>query len=115
MRTFTTSLIAALTILPAAAQAEEADADSIVVTATRTETKLSEVGKSISVIDAATIEQRQTVPLADLLRTLPGVTIQRNGGLGTVISVFIRGAQSDQTVALIDGVKLNDPSTSPTC
>ncbi|QEH80183.1 TonB-dependent receptor [Sphingomonas sp. C8-2] len=115
MRTFTTSLITALaifpgTLLPAAAQAEEADADSIVVTATRTETKLSEVGKSISVIDAATIEQRQTVPLADLLRTLPGVTIQRNGGLGTVTSVFIRGAQSDQTVALIDGVKLNDPS-----
>jgi vitamin B12 transporter len=110
MRIFTTSLIAALAILPGAARAEEADADAdtIVVTATRTEAKLSEVGKSISVIDAALIEQRQTVPLADLLRTLPGVTIQRNGGLGGVTSVFIRGAQSDQTVALIDGVKLND-------
>jgi len=112
MRTFTTSLIAALAILPGAARAEDADsdADSIVVTATRTEARLSEVGKSITVIDATTLEQRQTVPLADLLRTLTGVTIQRNGGLGTVTSVFVRGAQADQTVALIDGVKLNDPS-----
>ncbi|MES2498859.1 MAG: TonB-dependent receptor [Pseudomonadota bacterium] len=112
MRTFTTSLIAALAILPGAAHAEDADsdADSIVVTATRTEARLSEVGKSITVIDATSLEQRQTVPLADLLRTLAGVTIQRNGGLGTVTSVFVRGAQADQTVALIDGVKLNDPS-----
>ncbi|KQX25726.1 TonB-dependent receptor [Sphingomonas sp. Root50] len=110
MRTFTTALIAALVILPGTARAEEADADSIVVTATRTETRLSEVGKSISVIDAELIEQRQTVPLADLLRTQPGITIQRNGGLGGVTSLFIRGAQSDQTVVLIDGVKLNDPA-----
>lgn len=113
MRIFTTSLVAALALIPGTAFADEADdgADTIVVTATRTEAKLSEVGKSISVIDAALIEQRQTVPLADLLRTLPGVTIQRNGGLGGLTSIFIRGAQSDQTVALIDGVKLNDPAS----
>lgn len=116
MRTFTKTLIPALALLPATlstpAWADEAgaDGDTIVVTAGRSEQKLSEVGKSISVIDAAMIEQRQTVQLADLLRTLPGIAIQRNGGLGTITSVFIRGAQSDQTVALIDGVKLNDPS-----
>jgi len=111
MRTFTIPLLTALTLLPGAARAEEADSDTIVVTATRSETKLSEVGKSISVIGLDEIEQRQTVPLADLLRTLPGVTIQRNGGPGSTTSVFIRGAQSDQTVALIDGVKLNDPAS----
>lgn len=113
MRIFTTSLVAALALIPGTAFADEADAgaDTIVVTATRTEAKLSEVGKSISVIDAGLIEQRQTVPLADLLRTLPGVTIQRNGGLGGLTSIFIRGAQSDQTVALIDGIKLNDPAS----
>lgn len=114
MRTFTNCLAAALALLPATvAHADEAEVDdnTIVVTANRTETRLGEVGKSISVIDAATIEQRQTVPLADLLRTQPGVTIQRNGGLGSLTSVFIRGAQSEQTVALIDGVKLNDPAS----
>ncbi len=112
MRTFNKYLIPALALLPAAAHADEADigADTIVVTATRTEAKLSEVGKSISVIDLPMIERRQTIAVADLLRTLPGVTIQRNGGAGSVTSVFIRGAQADQTVALIDGVKLNDPA-----
>ena len=116
MRTFTKCLIPALALLPAVlstpAWADDADAgdDMIVVTAGRTEQKLSEVGKSISVIGIDMIEQRQTASLAELLRTLPGVTIQRNGGLGTLTSIFIRGAQADQTVALIDGVKLNDPS-----
>ena len=113
MRTYTNTIIAALALLPAAAHAAEADSDgeSIVVTATRSETRLSEVGQTISVLDRALIEQRQTVSLADLLRTTPGVTIARNGGPGGLTSVFIRGAQSEQTVALIDGVKLNDPSS----
>ena len=113
MRTFTNTIIAALALLPAAVQAEEADAgdDMIVVTATRSETKMSEIGLTISVLDRALIDQRQTVSLADLLRTTPGVTIARNGGAGGFTSIFIRGAQSEQTVALIDGVKLNDPSS----
>lgn len=117
MRTFTNSLIPALALLPAilstpARSAEaEADGETIVVTAGRSEQALPEVGKSISVIGVDTLELRQTATVADVLRTLPGVTIQRNGGLGAFTSVFIRGAQSEQTVALIDGVKLNDPSS----
>lgn len=117
MRTFTKCLIPALALLPAVlstpAWADEAEAgdDTIVVTASRTEQKLSEVGKSISVIGLDTIEQRQTASIADLLRTMPGVTILRNGGLGSFTGIFIRGAQSEQTVALIDGVKINDPSS----
>jgi len=112
MRTLTTTIFVALALSPAAVQAEEAgNADSIVVTATRSETKLFETGKSISVIDAATIEQRQTLSVADLLRTTAGVTIARNGGPGGFSSIFIRGASSEQTVALIDGVKINDPAS----
>jgi len=112
MRTLTTTIFAALALSPVTVQAEEAgNADSIVVTATRSETKLFETGKSISVIDAATIERRQTLSVADLLRTTAGVTIARNGGPGGFSSVFIRGASSEQTVALIDGVKINDPAS----
>ena len=85
--------------------------DQIVVTAGRTAQPLSQVGQSITVIDAATIQTRQAVTPLDLLRQVPGVTIAQNGGIGTSASVFIRGAESDQTVALIDGVKINDPST----
>ena len=35
----------------------------------------------------------------------------RNGALGAVTSVFIRGADSDQTLVLIDGVALNEPAS----
>src|SRR5262245_52629163 len=99
--------IASVLAAAAAAQAE----DTVVVTATRTEQPLPQVGQTVSVIDAPTITRRQVDTVSDLLRNVPGVTIARNGGIGTTTSVFIRGAESDQTVALIDGVKLNDPSS----
>jgi vitamin B12 transporter len=82
----------------------------VVVTANRTAQPVDRVGQSITVIDSDEIERRQTTAVADVLRTVPGVSIVRNGGIGGVTTVFIRGAESDQTVALIDGVKLSDPS-----
>ncbi len=109
----TIALIAATLAAPLhAAEADPALPDpTIVVTANRTPTPLARVGQSISIIDLPELERRQSQTVADVLRTIPGVTIARNGGLGGVASVFIRGADSEQTVALIDGVKLNDPST----
>lgn len=83
----------------------------IVTAANRTETEIDKIGQTVSVIDLAEIERRQTQNVADILRTVPGVTIARSGSIGGTTSVFIRGAESDQTVALIDGVKLNDPSS----
>ncbi|MEA1618082.1 TonB-dependent receptor [Erythrobacter sp. T5W1-R] len=105
-------------VLPAHVAAEDLAAENadpareiIVTAATRTEQSLDKVGQTVSVIDLAEIERRQTQNVADILRTIPGVTIARNGTIGGVASVFIRGAESDQTVALVDGVKLNDPSS----
>lgn len=108
------SIFLGLTALAAfSASAKGADApDTIVVTANRTAQPLARVGQSISVIDANDLATRQTETVADVLRTVPGVTISRYGGIGSLTSVFIRGAESDQTVALIDGIKLNDPSAS---
>ncbi len=83
----------------------------IVVTANRSAQSIDKVGQSITVLDSAEIERRQTQAVADILRTVPGVTIVRNGGIGTSTFVSIRGAESDQTVALVDGIKLNDPSS----
>lgn len=102
---------------PAAAmtQDDRASADPrepvIVVTANRAAQPVERIGQSVTIVDSAEIERRQTNSVADVLGTLPGVSIARNGGIGTSTSVFIRGADSDQTVALIDGVKLNDPSS----
>jgi vitamin B12 transporter len=110
MPSHTARLIAVSAIFLSSAALADDSPDTIVVTATRSEQPLSRIGQTISVIDQETITARQTDTVADLLRTVPGVTIARNGGIGGTTSVYIRGAESDQTVALIDGIKLNDPS-----
>lgn len=117
-RTFLLSSAIVTAALPVQAGAQDSLPDDaepqgeiIVTAANRTETELDKIGQTVSVIDLAEIERRQTQNVADILRTVPGVTIARSGSIGGTTSVFIRGAESDQTVALIDGVKLNDPSS----
>ncbi len=108
-RILKSTMFLAVASVPAAAHAE--DADAIIVSANRTPQATSEVAQSVIVITLDDITTRQAVAVTDLLRSVPGITVTSNGGLGTSTSVSIRGADSDQTVALIDGVKLNDPST----
>jgi vitamin B12 transporter len=88
------------------------DGEPIVVTANRAETPVSKVGLSVSIITADDIARLQAPGISELLRTVPGLATTRSGGIGTLSSVFIRGASSDHTVALIDGVKINDPSST---
>ena len=107
MRTFHRACLLSLPFASLPAWAEEV----IVVTATRSEQPASDVGQSVSVIDEKSLITRQNDVMVDVLRTVPGVSFVRNGGVGTSTSLFIRGAESDHTVTLIDGVKLNDPSS----
>ena len=93
----------------AAALADDASLDEIVIVATRSPTPLSHIGNSVTVIDALAIKESQASAVADLLATTPGVNFSRNGGVGQLTSVFIRGASSDETVVLIDSVQLTDP------
>ncbi len=95
-----------------AAHAVAADGDSIVVTATRAPLTLDEIPAAIAVLDKDAIDRAQDIGVTELLLRTPGVSISRNGGYGTATSLRIRGAESDHTVAVIDGVKLNDPSST---
>lgn len=92
-------------------QSDAAAGPDVIVAANREARTASTIGQSVTVLDTETITRRQAVIVSDLLRQVPGVTVTRNGGPGTSTSVNIRGADSDQTVALIDGIKLNDPSS----
>ena len=83
--------------------------EKITVTATGAERKVSEVPVTVSVVTAEEIEDSQLDSVADLVRRLPGVSISRTGGDGGATSFFIRGAESDQVLALFDGVRLNSP------
>ena len=107
------SIIALAAASPAFAQTPETDVrsgDDIVVTASGIEQPRDEVGQAITVIDAATIKKRQTTDVVDLLATTPGVRFNRTGSTGSVAGVSLRGAETTQTLVLIDGVKVNDPS-----
>jgi vitamin B12 transporter len=95
--------------IAAVAPADDASLDEIVIVATRTPTPISHIGNSVTVIDQAEIEASQSTAVADLLAQTPGVSFARNGGVGELTSVFIRGADSDETVVLIDGVQVTDP------
>ncbi|RZM36471.1 MAG: TonB-dependent receptor, partial [Sphingomonas sp.] len=113
MTKFFLLLSAAAIASPAYAQdIPDPDAPEIVVTATRAAQPLSEIGQAVTVIDRAEIERRQTTIVSDLLSTTPGVTVTRNGTVGALTSVRIRGAEADQTLVVIDGVRVNDPSST---
>lgn len=94
----------------AAAISEATLLEDVVVTANRSAQAVNRVGQSVTVLTSQAIEAGQTLAVADLLIRTPGVSLSRNGGIGSATSVRIRGAETDQTVAVIDGVKLNDPS-----
>lgn len=91
---------------------DEISPDLIVVTANGSSTPLWNVGQAITVLKRNVIESRQTTSIADLLATTPGVSFTRNGGPGQPTAVRIRGAEGDQTLVLIDGVRANDPSVT---
>ena len=86
-------------------------AEPIVVTATGVEQSISETGASISVLTAEDIAERQSEQLGSILNDLPGVNFDSTGGVGTLGSVRIRGGESKHTLVVIDGVRVNDPSS----
>jgi vitamin B12 transporter len=96
---------------PALADESATDLETIVVTATRTPQPLDKTGTSMSVITADDLKTQQTVIVTDILAETPGLTVNRNGGAGQTTSVSIRGAETGQTLVLIDGVRINDPSS----
>ena len=101
---------AALALSPVCVFAQDANED-IVVTASGFEQPRSETGQAISVLDNARLEELQAISIIDALRTLPGVAIATRGPVGSQSSVFLRGGNSSQTLVLIDGVRINDPSS----
>ncbi len=105
-------VFACLAVHSALAETNEGSFDEVVVVANRAPQPLSKIGSSVTVLDAEAIKLSQEPAVADLLAQTPGLTYARAGGVGQPASVFIRGAESGQTVVVIDGVQLNDPSTT---
>ncbi len=79
----------------------------IVVTATRTASSVDQALATSTVITREEIMRSQDLSVADALRNITGIDIASNGGPGQTSSIFIRGAESDHSLIMIDGVKIN--------
>lgn len=82
---------------------------NIVVTATRLETPAREVASSITVITSQEIKRLKKTNVLEVLQDVLGLDLIQNGGPGGTASVFLRGANSEHTLVLLDGVEINDP------
>ncbi len=94
----------------AANMADDNGGDTVVVTATRIPTPEAEVASSITVITADDIAAKQSQTLPDVLKDVPGLNLVQTGGPGGQTSIFMRGANSNHTKVLVDGIDVSDPS-----
>jgi iron complex outermembrane receptor protein len=85
--------------------------DSIIVTANRVPTRFSEVGRSFNVITSQEIAQLPANNFQDLFEYSSGLDIKQRGPQGVQADVSVRGGSFEQTLTLIDGIKLTDPQT----
>ena len=98
----------------AAEQAPSDNLETVVVSASRSEQRRDVTGTSISVISAGDLTTEHIDIVTDALRQTPGLTVVQNGGPGQFASIGLRGAAAGQTLVLIDGVRINDPSAPDT-
>ena len=96
------------------AQEENSKRDTlkeVIITSTRIELPFKENSRTITVISAASIKQSPATNLAELLQQEAGIDVRRQGVNGMQADLYIRGGSFDQTLLLIDGIKVEDPQT----
>jgi len=93
--------------MAAASTATDSSLDEVVVTATRNAQPVSQALEPVIVIDRAALEDSLATDIGDVLRFHAGLDIGRSGGPGQPLSLFIRGANSDQSIVMIDGIRIN--------
>lgn len=111
------SLAALAVTQPALAQtdpaqpARDAEGNAIVVTATRSGEAVAarDVPASLTLLDAEALAERQTRIVSDVLRDVPGLAVNRTGGVGGLTQVRVRGGESNHVLVLVDGIEVADP------
>ncbi|WP_092554075.1 TonB-dependent vitamin B12 receptor BtuB [Xenorhabdus koppenhoeferi] len=100
--------VVSVTVFPGWSHVAVADnQDPIVVTANRFKQPISSVLAPMTVVTREDIDKWQSSSLVDVLRRLPSVDIAQNGGIGQHSSLFVRGTNSNHTLVLVDGIRLN--------
>jgi iron complex outermembrane receptor protein len=107
-------IIAILVLLSAKSfsqQFPQQDLDSVTLTSARIDLPFRENSRTINIITSADIKNSAAVNVADLLQQVAGVDIRRRGTGGSQADLHIRGGGFDQTLLLIDGIKMDDAQT----
>ncbi len=79
------------------------------VSATRVETPVKEVASAVTVLTRTDLDRSGRSTVLEAIQDSLGTTAVRNGGPGGSSSIFLRGANSEHVLILLDGVTLNDP------
>ena len=112
MTTKSLSLITAALLLTTNIHAEEDIGEITVISANKTPQSISETTSDITVITAEDIEEKGYQSVAQAISTQAGIQVANSGGLGQPTSFFMRGMDSGHVLVMIDGMRLNDPSTT---
>lgn len=81
--------------------------ETLVVSAAQVDQPLSRTPDSVTVLSGADLQARQISTLGAALRSVPGFAVAQTGGPGTLTSLFPRGGESDYTLVLVDGMRMN--------
>ncbi len=92
-------------------RAQEVELEEVVITAARLPEPRLEATASVLVINAVEIQKKEARLLPEVLRDVLGLHLVQNGAEGKQASVFLRGTNSDHTLVLIDGVRVNSTTT----
>ena len=93
------------------AQEKGQELDSIIINSTRISIPFKKNSRTINIITAKDIKNSAATNVADLLQQVAGVDIRRRGTGGGQSDLYIRGGGFDQTLLLIDGIKMDDAQT----
>ena len=92
---------------PPGTQPSQPFSGEVTVTATGIETEVDEAPTAVTVITRDEIDDAQADGVVDMLRRVPGLAVVGSGDAGKQTSVFTRGTGSNQTLVMLDGVRLN--------
>lgn len=84
----------------------------IIVTGSRVATTADNIAANITVLEREDFDVEKPAKLADLLRRVAGVHVDSVGGRGGTGSLYMRGADPNYTLVLVDGVRVNDPTNA---
>lgn len=88
------------------------DLDEVVITGTKFKIPVEKSGKTIYKLTSEDLQRNAGKSVADVLNEVPGIQMDGNfGSPGTNVSYYVRGGRNKNTLILIDGVPLNDPSS----